>query len=283
MTVKFIAEFSSNHQQDLKRCLSFIDIASQIGCSGVKFQLFKLDQLFLPEVLRNSKKHRARKAWELPLEFIPVLSERARVRSLRFGCTPFYLDAVDELLPYVDFFKIASYELLWHDLITACARTGKPLVLSTGMANMNEVTSAVSHFEQAGGRGLTLLHCVSHYPTLIGECNLAAIDTLRERFHCDVGWSDHSVQAPVLHRAIHRWNASMVEFHLDIDGKGAEFASGHCWLPEDIASIIDCASIAEKVDGVAQKQPAETELLERLWRADPSDGLRPLISERYLP
>src|SRR5690606_10739479 len=126
---------------------------------------------------------------------------------IQFSVTPFYLDAVEELRPHVDFYKVASYELLWHDLLRTCARTGKPVVLSTGMATMDEIAAAVAATREAGCTDLTLLHCTSSYPTPAGQCNLAAIQTLRETFGCKVGWSDHSVDPGVVSRAIHRWGA----------------------------------------------------------------------------
>lgn len=276
----FIAEVSSNHHQDLSRCLEFVNCAAKVGCSAVKFQLFRLEKLFTAEVLKSSLEHRERIKWELPLAFLEPLANRCREIGIRFSCTPFYLEAVSELEPYVDFYKIASYELLWSDLLAACARTGKPVVLSTGMANMDEIGVAVGVLRSNGCRDLSLLHCTSSYPTPPVECNLAAIQTMHDAFGCKVGWSDHSVNPGVIARAIHRWNASAVEFHLDLDGKGAEYASGHCWLPEQIETVIKHYKDARDADGNAIKQPAQIELLEREWRADPSDGLRPTLKIR---
>jgi sialic acid synthase SpsE len=275
MIPSFVAEVSSNHFRDIKRCLRFIDVAAEIGCSAVKFQLFKVRQLFAPEILAKSEKLRRRKDWELPPEFLPALSARCRDQGISFSCTPFYLEAVDELTPHVDFYKIASYELLWKELLKACAATGKPVVLSTGMATMAEIGEAVVTLRTAGCRTLTLLHCVSGYPVPVDQCNLAAIDTLQKAFNCAVGWSDHSVSAAVIMRAVYRWGASMVEFHLDLDGRGEEFASGHCWLPEPMSSVIQNVKTAMTADGSGDKIPTPVELPDREWRADPSDGLRP--------
>ena len=97
--MKFIAEVSSNHSRDLDRALAFIDVAAASGCDAVKFQLFRIDQLFAPEILRKSEAHRKRKAWELPLEFVPTLAQRCHDSGIEFSCTPFYLDAVRELEP----------------------------------------------------------------------------------------------------------------------------------------------------------------------------------------
>lgn len=286
MKPHFIAEVSSNHHGDLDRCKQFIDCAADIGCDSVKFQLFRIDELFSPEARQAKPELNDRKAWELPVDFLPALSQYSHARGLKFSCTPFYLKAVEELDPYVDFFKIASYELLWDQLLIRCAMTGKPVVLSTGMATIPEINHAVDTLVAAGCRDITLLHCISGYPTPIDQCNLAAIETMRQMTGCKIGWSDHSVSAKVVHRAIHRWGASTIEFHLDLDGAGDEFKTGHCWLPDPMADVI--ASIADAsltldwtaADGHGEKRPSQIETIERTWRADPSDGLRPLKETR---
>lgn len=276
----FIAEVSSNHAQDLQRCYDFIEAASHMGCHAVKFQLFRINELFAPEVLAKSAEHRGRKQWELPVEFLPKLSEKTHEVGLQFSCTPFYMDAVAELEPYVDFYKIASYELLWDELIAACAKTGKPLVLSTGMATIEEICQAVSVFRAAGGVDLKLLHCVSGYPVAPEHCNLAAIDTIREATGCNVGWSDHSRDPSVVQRAIDKWQADTIEFHLDLDENGAEYSTGHCWLPNEMKPLIEARKRLTDVDGSGVKEPTAAELPDRLWRADPSDGLRPFLEVR---
>lgn len=180
--IRFIAEVSSNHHRDLARCFDFIDTAARIGCDAVKFQLFKIDQLFAPEILTKSATHRKRKDWELPLDFLPELAQHGHERGIQFSCTPFYLDAVDELKPFVD--------------------------------------------------------------------------TLRTACGCPVGWSDHSVSPAVVHRAVQHWGAVAVEFHLDLDGQGEEFAAGHCWLPAQMQSVIETLQIGQTADGNGDEQPA---------------------------
>lgn len=272
----FIAEASSNHGRDLSRAKAFVDAAADAGCDAVKFQLFKIDRMFAPEILAKSPKHRARAEWELPLSHLGPLAEHCRGRKIQFSCTPFYLEAVAELAPFVDFYKVASYELLVGDLLKACARTGKPVVLSTGMATLDEILAAARCLRDAGARDVTLLHCVSAYPTPAAEANLSAIETIRNATGLPVGWSDHTRRPAVIERAVHHWNARAVEFHLDLDGHGAEYAAGHCWLPEEIAPVI--ARIRESLvaDGAGFKGPQPSEISDREWRADPSDGMRPL-------
>src|SRR4029077_10165622 len=131
--------------------------------------------MFAPEILSRSPKHRARREWELPREHLAPLAEHCLKRAILFSCTPFHLEAVEELRPFVAFYKIASYELLVTDLLKACARTGKPVVLSTGMATMEELESAARTRKNAGASDITLLHCVSAYPTPAAEANLSAI------------------------------------------------------------------------------------------------------------
>jgi sialic acid synthase SpsE len=277
--IKFIAEVSSNHSRDIERAMEFIDCASKIGCDAVKFQLFKIDKLFAPEILKNSKKHRDRKQWELPVEFFPKLFKRCKEKKIQFSCTPFYLDAVKELEPFVDFYKIASYELLWDDLLIACALTKKPVIISTGMANLDEINHAVEVLRKNECEPI-VLHCTSAYPTPSYEANLSAIETIRKSTQCEMGWSDHTVSPGVIHRAIHKWGAKIIEFHLDLEGKGEEFSSGHCWLPRDIEKVIKEIRDAEQTDGNGVKEPSRSELNDRQWRTDPSDGLRPFKSIR---
>jgi N-acetylneuraminate synthase len=180
----------------------------------------------------------------------------------------------------VAFYKIASYELMVTELLTDCAATGKPVVLSTGMATTDEILAAVSTLRSAGCQDITLLHCVSAYPTPAAEANLAAIQSLRDATGVKVGWSDHTRRPAVIERAVHRWGASAVEFHLDLDGRGAEYAAGHCWLPGEIAPVIARIRESFAADGTGFKEPQPSEADDRAWRADPSDGMRPLKSVR---
>ena len=276
----FISEVSSNHSQSIDRSLEFIDQSAAVGCDAVKFQLFKTEMLFSKEVFESNPETIKRKQWELPIEFLPVLSQRCKEKGIQFSCTPFYIEAVDELNQYIDFFKIASYELLWDDLIIACVKTGKPLILSTGMATMDEIPHAVEITNKNGCQNLTLLHCTSAYPTPYEEANLAAIATLRNEFGCKVGWSDHTVDSGVINRAINRWGAEVVEFHMDLEGAGEEFESGHCWLPKNIGHVIKQVRHGLIADGEGIKNPSVSELPDRNWRTDPSDGLRPMKSIR---
>ncbi len=275
----FIAEIGSNHNRDLERTRALIKASAAAGCTAVKLQIFRVEDLFAPEALGSDPRLAGRRAWEFPLEMLPEVRACCDEAGVALGATPFGLWAVEELADWVDFYKVASYELLWHELLRACAATGKPLVLSTGMASETEIADAV---DAVDGR-LSLLHCVSGYPTPPGQANLAAIATLRERFGCPVGWSDHTGVEEVIVRAVARWHASDVELHVDLDGCGFE-AGEHNWTPQRIAALRALIAVAEpepcsELDGDGRKSPQPVEWPDVPWRADPADGLRPL---RYL-
>ena len=286
---RFIAEIGSNHNTDLSRCLKLVDAAAQAGCEAVKLQVFRVEDLFAPQALKAHPELAQRRSWQFPLEFLKPLRERCRERGVELGATPFAQWAVRELADHVDFFKIASYELPWPALIASCAATGKPLVISTGMATLAEVSAAVEVARSGGVSELRLLHCVSGYPTPPEQANLRAIATLREHFAVPVGWSDHTCSAEVVRRAVTRWETSDVELHIDLDGHGHE-AGEHNWEPtrlrELIASIAAAkpsslnGTAAQAIDGDGIKRPMPVELPDVPWRADPEDGLRPMRSLR---
>lgn len=292
-SVPFIAEVSSNHGRDLGRATRFIEAAADAGCTGVKFQQFRIDELFAPEALARDPKLRARREWELPESFNADLADAARDCGVQYSSTPFYMDAIGVLEPHVDFFKISSYQVLWLDFLREVARTGKPVVLATGMATAPEVTRAVRALQDGGCARPTLLHCVSLYPTPPEQANLRAIETLRSTYDLPVGWSDHTADPEVVLRAVRRHEASMVEFHMDLDRKGAEYGFGHCWLPSAIQEVITQLeegtldaeterrlNAPSEMDGTGNKQPRPDEKEERLWRSDPFDGLRPIRVHR---
>ena len=257
-----------------------IDVSSKIGFDIVKFQLFKIDKLFSKEILIRSKNHRDRKKWELNEKYIPILAKECKKKKVRFCVTPFYLEAVDIIKPYVDYIKIASYEILWKDLLVKCAKTKKPIIISTGMANMKEVVNAIKILKKNGASKIIVLHCVSNYPANLRDLNLSAIKTIRKKTNLITGWSDHSNDILVVNRAIEKWGAAFVELHLDLDGKGYEFNGGHCWLPEQAKMLINFHKNKRFIDGNGIKIPNKSELSERKFRADPIDGLRPIKKYR---
>jgi sialic acid synthase SpsE len=281
---RFIVELGSNHNRNLSRAFELLERSAHAGAQAAKLQIFRIEDLFAPEVLAARADLRERRAWELPIELVAPIAKRCRAVGMELGATPFGLWALDALQPHVDFFKIASYELLWHELIRQTAATGRPLVLSTGMADVAEIDAAVATARAAGCQDLRLLHCVSGYPTPPDQCNLAAIGALRERYSCPVGWSDHSACAEVIERAVRHWDASDVELHVDLDGVGLE-AGAHNWTPTALDELIARLASSkgqglQDTDGDGVKRAMPIEQADVAWRADPSDGLRPLLATR---
>ncbi|MFL5883911.1 MAG: N-acetylneuraminate synthase family protein [Thermoleophilaceae bacterium] len=283
---RFIVEIGSNHNRDLERTYRLLEQCAAAGAQAAKLQLFRVEELFAPEALAFKPSLRDRREWELPLDMLEPVRAKCTELGLELGVTPFSRWAVDVLAPHVDFLKVASYELLWHDLIRDCAATGKPLLVSTGMATLDEITAAVDAARSVGCSSLTLMHCVSGYPTPPEQCNLAAIDTLFREFRCDVGWSDHSRNAAVVARAVRRFAASDIEAHVDLDEEGFE-AGEHNWGPEQLREAIELSNSEvplpqgiEVADGDGEKRPMPVERADVPWRADPADGLRPLAATR---
>ena len=281
---RFIAEVCSNHNGSLKRCLDFVRKSKEIGCYAVKFQMFKIDELFSQDILKKSEIHRDRKKWELNEKFIPIIAEECKRQKIKFGCTPFYIDAVKKLEKYVDFFKIGSYEILWTDLFSECAKTGKPVIFSTGMANNDEIKKAYQNLKKNKCKDISIMHCVSEYPANVNNCNLHYINYLRKNFNTKIGWSDHPTDQFLLNFICTNFNVDLVEFHLDLDGKGYEYGPGHCWKPEEINTVINYKyrnNIFNQINFKKTKKIISLkEKVERDWRADPRDGLRPLLKKR---
>ena len=281
LKTKFIAEVCSNHNGDLERAIKFVDFAKNYGFYAVKFQLFKIDQLFSKEakiLFKNAQKKVKR---ELPRHFIPKIADYCKKKNIKFSCTPFDLSAVEYLKKYVDFFKIASYEMNWHDLLKSCAATKIPVILSTGMSNINEVKKSYEILKRNGCKKISLLHCVSSYPANVMSCNLNSIKFLKDKFDCEVGWSDHTVSDLIIYSAIKNQKADYIELHVDIDDKGWENISGHhCWSPDKLNNLIYFLNNEKKINGGYFKKVSKDEKNERKFRSDPSDGLRPMKNYR---
>lgn len=284
---RFIAEVCSNHNGDPNRAFRLIDAAHQAGCDGVKFQLFQIDKLFAAEILSHpeyAEKLRLRRHWEMPVSWIRAMKAACHTKGLLFGCTPFHLEAVDALAPHVDFFKIASYEFLWDDLRNHILNTtDKPVTISTGMATGKEIRGVL---QRAGNnwqhtKRIEVLHCVSEYPAKVENVHLSCINRIRAdvKWVRHVGYSDHSVNPGVLYRAAFKYQASTIEFHLDLDDKyGWEYGQGHCWTASEIKPVIRGIRDGKIADGDPLFNMTDSP--DRDFMADPGDGLRPLLAKR---
>jgi sialic acid synthase SpsE len=200
-----IAEAGSNHNRDLPTALRLIEVAAEAGADAVKFQTYTAEGLYsrrTPDIKYLKEKNlleERESVWdlikrvEIPWEWHAELARYAAECHITFFSTPFEEAAVDVLEGVgVPAYKIASYEVNHIPLIQCVARTGKPMLISTGMASLGDIERALDAAGAAGARDLMVMHCAVNYPPRFSDLNLRAITTMREAFQIPVGWSDHT-------------------------------------------------------------------------------------------
>lgn len=203
-----IAEIGLNHGGSLDRALAMVDAAADAGVSAVKLQTVIASELAVASPVRDFFA-----GFELDEAAHRAIAARARARGLAFLSTPLSERAVDMLERVgVDAYKIASGDLTWTQLIERCARTGKPVIISTGLASLVEIMRAYDAACASGAPSVALLHCVSAYPVPEGSENLRAIATLAEKCPGPVGLSDHATDACAVPIAV-ALGASIYERH----------------------------------------------------------------------
>lgn len=225
-----VAEVSANHMGSLHRCMDIINQAVRSGAHAIKLQTYTADTMVADrEYILPSGPWKGRKLWELYQEahtpwlwHKPIFDHCDRIGIECFS-TPFCPQAVDFLERlHCSRYKIASFELTDLQLIVHAARTGKPLILSTGMATFDEIQRAVNAAKHAGCQDLTLLKCTSSYPAPIQDANLNTLSHMREFFGCKVGLSDHTPGIGVPIAAVMQ-GATLIEKHITLeDGQGLD-------------------------------------------------------------
>jgi pseudaminic acid synthase len=201
-----IAEMSGNHNQSLDRALAIVDAAADAGADAIKLQTYTAETMTLDStapgfVIDDPKSLWAgRQLYQLyeeahtPWDWHEAIFERATARGLHAFSTPFDETAVDFLETLdVPAYKIASFECTDLPLIRKVAATGKPMIISTGMATLAEIDETVRTARAAGAKHIVLLKCTSTYPATPENTNLATIPVLRQAFGCEVGLSDHTM------------------------------------------------------------------------------------------
>ena len=218
-----IAEIGLNHGGSAERALRMVDDAADAGVAAVKLQTVVATELVsstcpAPAHVQADSLTDFFATFELDESAHRAVAERAHARGLAFISTPLSLDGVDMLVRVgVDAIKIASGDLTWDALIERAARTSKPLILSTGMASLEDVSAAVATARLSGATQIALLHCVSAYPVPQGSENLLAIDTLGQAFETPVGLSDHASDTFGVPMAV-GFGASIYERHFVLTG-----------------------------------------------------------------
>jgi sialic acid synthase SpsE len=253
-----IAELGLNHGGSLARALALVDAAAAAGASAVKLQSFQAGDLIAegcpaPAHVDASSLREFFQQFELDADAHAAVRARARQHGLAFMATPFSCAAVDLLEDVgADALKIASGDVTYDGLIARAARTGLPLIMSTGMSTLAEVAHAVSLARAEGARSIALLHCVSAYPVPEGGQNLRALQTLSRMFNTPVGLSDHAAETNALPLAV-ALGASLYERHLMLAGDSGVDADVSS-TPEQLATLIEAARRSQLALGHGRRE-----------------------------
>ncbi len=272
-----VAEMSANHQKDFNKAVDIIRAAAESGADAVKLQTYTADTITIDcrdelfQIGRDST-WAGRNLYDLyneaytPWEWHPALKQIAEEKGLACFSSPFDRSAVDFLEELsVPAFKIASFELVDLPLIRYAAQKGKPMILSTGMASLEEIEEAVECVHSSGNEQIILLKCVSAYPAPPEEMNLRTMVDLKERFACPVGLSDHTLGHEVALAAV-SLGAKVIEKHFTLfrtdGGPDASFSME----PEEFANMVRSIRMVESALGKISYEPTDRESVNRQFR-----------------
>ena len=263
-----IAEAGSNHDGRLDQARRLIDVAADAGADAVKFQVFRARRLYARGAGASDYLGEKRSIYdiiadlEISPEWLPLLAGHAVARKIDFLASAFDEESVDLVDPWVAAHKCASYEMTHHPLLVHMARKGKPLIVSTGAARLDEVADAVEVVREVSPRGAAgpvLLQCTASYPTPIEDLNLRAMVAMGAAFGVPFGLSDHSRHPTLGPAAAVALGACVVEKHYTLSnhlpGPDHRFALEPAELTAMVAAIRD----TEAALGRADKAPAEVE------------------------
>ena len=208
-----VAEIGINHRGDVAVAKKLIESAARTGADAVKFQTY-LTEKRAPK--NNKEIFKILKDLELPFEAFKELKDHSKNCGVDFFSTPFDKESVEYLEKIdADLYKIASFDVVNHQLLREVSKTGKPVIMSVGMSNLNEIESAYNILKQ-GTKNIAILHCISSYPTPEEKSNLSNIFEIQKKFNCIVGQSDHTndIKVPIYAAAA---GAQILEKHYKID------------------------------------------------------------------
>nr|HPM11837.1 pseudaminic acid synthase [Paludibacter sp.] len=275
--VYIIAELSANHNQDFEQAVQLIKSAKEAGADAIKLQTYTPDTITIDcdnEYFRIGKGTlwEGRNLYDLykeaytPWEWQPKLKQVANDLGMDLFSTPFDNTAV-EFLEKMDVpaYKIASFELVDIPLIQRVAKTGKPIIMSTGMATLAEIDEAVQAAREAGCKELALLKCTSGYPADPAEMNLRTIPHMTEAFGLPVGLSDHTLGIAVPVAAI-ALGACIVEKHFTLSRSVPGPDSAFSLEPHEFKAMVEAIRITEKAMGVVNYAVTEKEAASRVFR-----------------
>jgi len=271
-----IAEVSGNHNKDLARALKMIDVAADCGADAVKFQTYTADSLTLPSdkpdfqittgTWAGWNLHRLYQEAATPYDWFPELFAHGAKLGITVFSSPFDNAAVDLLEGLgAPAHKIASNEFTDWPLIRHAAKTGKPLILSTGTATLDEIDDTVRFLEAEGVRDFCLLHCVSAYPAPIDSAHMRNITALRERFPVPVGFSDHTldITAPIVATSL---GAAVIEKHFVLDRSEGGPDSSFAIEPDELKRLCETVRDAHAALGGPQFGMKDAETKSPIYR-----------------
>ena len=239
-----IAEIGINHGGDLDKAKSLIDSAVRAGADSVKFQTYLTEK----RTSKDSPIFDILKQCELPFDAFEKLKNHADEQSIEFFSTPFDEESIQCLEDIdVNLYKVASFDVVNHKLLSSIAETGKTIIMSVGMANTNEIKSAYKILKEKTEK-ITILHCVSAYPTEEKDANLAVINSLQKEFDCVIGQSDHTndIQVPLYAASM---GAQVLEKHFKINDEMDCIDAPVSISEEDMLKLTESLVMLEKILG----------------------------------
>lgn len=264
-----IAEMSANHNGDISRAFEILEMAKRCGADAIKIQTYTQDTLTIdcdkPEFKVEGGLWNGRTLYDLyteahmPWEWHKPLFEKAKQLGITIFSSPFDFTAVDLLEELgAPAYKIASFEAIDLPLIEYVAKTGKPMIISTGMANEDEIHEAVETAKSAGCKDLIVLHCVSGYPAPASDYNLATIPDMAKRFDVLTGLSDHTIDNTTAIASI-ALGACLIEKHVTLDRNGGGPDDSFSLEEPDLKQLCDDSKIAWSATGKVNYERKESE------------------------
>lgn len=266
--VLIIAEAGVNHNGDINLARQLVDKAKEAGADIIKFQTFKLDSIVskFAEMadyqkdnigIVESQKEMLKKI-TLPYEAFLELYKYCNKKDIQFLSTPFDIESIHFLNDMVPFWKIPSGEITNYPYLVEIAKTGKPVVMSTGMCELQEIDEAIKVLKTNGTTDITLLHCNTQYPTPYKDVNLRAMETLRNRYKVKVGYSDHTkgIEVPIAAVAL---GAEVIEKHFTLDKNLPGPDHKASLAPKELAAMISSIRNIEEALGSSNKTVSDSE------------------------
>ncbi|MFM8521140.1 MAG: pseudaminic acid synthase [Acidimicrobiaceae bacterium] len=266
-----IAEMSGNHNQSLERALEIVDAAAQSGAHALKIQTYTAETMTIDIREREFFISDEKSLWKgeslfdlykkayTPWEWHEAIFDRAKKHKMLAFSTPFDRTAVDFLEGLnVPCYKIASFENTDLPLIRYVAATGKPMIISTGMATFDELDESVEAARAAGCKDLVLLKCTSTYPSTPDDSNILTIPEMRSRYGCDIGISDHTMGVGVSVAAV-ALGATVIEKHFTLQRADGGVDSAFSMEPQEMAQLVIETERAWQALGKVQHGPTAKE------------------------